>query len=212
MGVTDGASGFHWASDLGFRVVQRMVLQELAVAAADRSLWDVPAPGGYRLVRWVNAAPENLLISFAHARTAIHDMPGGSSFRPPAWNPERVRNTEAILRQGCIEQRVVAAVHEQTGTVAGLTEIQLYPHRRDVAIQQDTVVLAGHRGHGLGRWMKAHMSTWLTAERPALEYFRTTTDVNNVHMIRVNSQLGYGITRTVITTELETSALREKLG
>jgi GNAT superfamily N-acetyltransferase len=212
-GVTDGGCGFRWATDLGFHVVHRMVLQELALATVDRSLWNVPAPPGYRLTRWTGAVPNDLIVSYARARTAIHDAPSGDwSHRLPAWTPELVRRAEADLRERNVEQRVVAAVHEHTGTTAGLTEIQLYPHRADLAFQHDTAVLAEHRGHGLGRWIKAHMNTWLTAERPALTHVRTSTAADNVHMIRVNTQLGYAIIRKMVTVEVETKTLHDRLG
>jgi GNAT superfamily N-acetyltransferase len=211
-GVRDGGAGFHFASHLGFRVVHSIVLQELALTPADPSRWEVPAPTGYSLARWVGSAPTDLLASYARARAAIHDAPTGESFRPPGWTPERIRHAESTLRERNVEQRIVAALHEESGSTVGLTEIQLHPHRTDLAFQQDTAVLTEHRGQGLGRWIKAHMTTWLRTERPALTHIRTTTAADNVHMIRVNTELGYAIVRRMVTVEADARALCDRLG
>ena len=37
----------------------------------------------------------------------------------------------------------------------------------DMAIINNTAVLAEHRGHGLGRYLKAHSARWLRSELPA---------------------------------------------
>ncbi|MEV4626675.1 GNAT family N-acetyltransferase [Micromonospora sp. NPDC049523] len=208
-GLIDGKSGAGWADHLGFRVVYRQVLQRLEVATTDRELWHVPPPPGYRAVRWVGTAPAALLESYAQARSAIHDMPSADwSYRPPSWTPERIRRAEADLRDRSVEQRVVAAVHEESGAAVGLTELEFYPHRPEFGYQQETAVLAAHRGHGLGRFIKAHMMNWVVEERPGTTHVWTTTADDNEHMRRVNKQIGYTTVRVTINVELETDALR----
>ncbi len=114
---------------------------------------------------------------------------------------QRVRAYEAASRDRGCELRTVVAVHEASGTVAGLTEIEVRPGRNDFALQLDTAVLPEYRGHGLGRFIKAQMMRWLLADRPQMEMVGTTTDAANIHMIRVNHQLGYITADTICNVE-----------
>ncbi|MEV4058266.1 GNAT family N-acetyltransferase [Amycolatopsis sp. NPDC049688] len=206
--VVAGSAGEPWAEALGFRPVRTIVRQALVVAEADRSRWDLTVPVGYRVVRWADAAPDALLDSYADARAAIHDAPlGDSGYQWPAWTAERVRAAEAEARSQGLEQRTVAAVHEETGDVAGFTEVCVHPRRPDWGYQRDTAVVAGHRGPGLGRCVKAHMIRWLLAEWPGLRRISTTTGAENAHMIRVNRELGFSSLPAMIAVQLDLDAL-----
>jgi mycothiol synthase len=207
-GVTAGGAGAKWADALGFRVVHHDVLQMLSIPDTDAGLWQVPAPDGYRLTKWIGTAPDDLLESYATARRAIHDAPSeDSSHRQPEWTSDRVRAAEDDLRRRGVEQRIVVAVHEATGAVAGLTELELHPSRQDLGYQQYTVVVAGHRGHGLGRFVKAAMVRWILDERPQIRRIGTSTAAGNVHMIRVNHEVGFKTTRSMVDVEAEVDVL-----
>jgi mycothiol synthase len=207
-GVTAGGAGAKWADALGFRVVHHDVLQILSISDTDASLWQVPTPDGYRLVKWIGTAPDELLDSYATARTAIHDAPSeDSNYRLPEWTSDQVRTAEEDLRRRGIDQRVVVAVHEPTGAVAGLTELELHPNRQDVGYQQYTTVRAEHRGRGLGRSVKSAMVRWLVDERPQITRIGTSTAAGNVHMIRVNHQIGFKTMRSMIDVEAGIDAL-----
>ncbi|WP_447007174.1 GNAT family N-acetyltransferase [Saccharothrix isguenensis] len=206
--ITSGGAGERWATSVGFRVVNTMVLQLLPVAEVDRSTWNVPVPAGYRVEDWVGEAPEALLESFARARNALRDAPFGEiDFRAPRWTAERVREAEADLRARGVVQRVVVAVHEESGDVVGVTEIEVRPHRPHWASQRETSVLKAHRGHGLGRCIKAHMARRLLADRPGIDRFYTTTSADNAHMIRVNETIGYRTVRTQVSVKQDIGVL-----
>lgn len=186
-----GGDGERWATAQGFEKVHERVLQMLVVADVDPSLWDSPRPG-FRTERWIGAAPESLVAGYARARTAIIDAPTEKSSRkPPQWTAERVRTYEADARDRGVELRTVVAVHESSGAVAALTEIELPPTRPDFGWQLDTAVLPEYRGRGLGRCIKAAMMRWITADRPQIQRVATNTGAGNTHMIRVNHQVGY---------------------
>ncbi|MEV6877850.1 GNAT family N-acetyltransferase [Amycolatopsis sp. NPDC051128] len=210
--VVAGSAGQRWAEAWGFRPVRTIARQALVVAEADRSAWDVAVPAGYRPRRWSGAAPDDVVASYARARGAIHDAPlGQSGYRWPEWTVDRVRAAEAGFREQGIEQQVVVAIHEASGDVAGFTEVCVHPRRPDWAYQRDTAVLAAHRGHGLGRCVKAHMARWLVAERPALQRISTTTGAENTHMIRVNHAVGYTTQRSMIAVQEDLAALEARL-
>jgi mycothiol synthase len=211
-GLIGGRAGELWASHLGFSPVQEFLLQDLRVPDTDPRLWQVPAPAGFHAERWVDAAPENIVERYATARTAITDAPTAeSSLRQPAWTVERVRAHEAEATERGSQLWVVAAVHESTGAVAGLTEIEVPALRTHQAYQLDTAVPTRFRGHGLGRFIKADMLRWLTAERPLLEWVYTNTDSHNAHMIRVNQQIGYVDKEVVLDVEADINALDKRL-
>jgi mycothiol synthase len=202
-----------FADHHGFAVAQRTVQLGLDLALADRARWQVPAPAGYRLARWTGAAPEDLLASYATARNAISQAPRGDmSFTEPEWSPQGVRDEEATIRARGGELRAVTAVHEQTGEVAGLTYLVVYRSEPEVADQEDTAVLAAHRGHGLGAWMKAANLQWLTADRPAVTRVCTSNAAENEHMLRVNRQVGFRVTKTSENREVRLTDLVARLG
>ena len=210
--VLDDTPGLGWARGLGFVVVRRDAWQTLHIEGVDPALWQVSVPATFRLERWVDAAPDTLVDSFARARTAMMDAPmGASGVRQPAWTVMRVREREAELRVGDREHRFIVAVHEPTGEVAGLTEIAFGPRLPHTCFQQDTAVLSEYRGLGLGQAMKSAMMQWLTADHPEITEVRTTTAADNTHMIRVNAQLGYVMTAILNIVEAPVDALEHKL-
>jgi mycothiol synthase len=210
--IRPGTPAHAFADYHQFAVVQRTVQLSLDLTLADRGRWEVEAAPGYRLARWTGTAPEDLLASYATARNAIRQAPHGDmSFTEPEWTPQRVRDEEAMIRGRDGELRVVAAVHEQTGEVAGLTYLVVFQHRPELADQEDTAVLAAHRGHGLGAWMKAANLQWLAADRPAVKRVRTSNAADNEHMLRVNHQVGFRVDVTSENREVRTADLVRRL-
>ena len=191
-GITDGSAGQAWVAAQGFGVAQRTLQLTIDLSTVDRTRWRVPGSPGYQLAHWTGSTPAELLDSYAAARNAIAEAPRGDmTFTEPAWTPERVRDEEDTARARACELRVVAAVHEESAEVAGLTYLEVYRHQPALAIQQDTAVLARHRGHGLGAWMKAANLIRLTADHPLVTRVRTSNAADNTHMLRVNRQVGF---------------------
>ncbi|MCC9307615.1 GNAT family N-acetyltransferase [Kitasatospora sp. RB6PN24] len=206
------SAGAPWVAGLGFEVTHSMVMQVLPIATTPAQLWDVPDPAGYRLAHWTGATPERFIDSYAMARQAIQDAPfGRTSYRPTVWTPAQICATDRELAEAGAEQRVVIAIDDATDQVVGAHVIHTYPHRPGVGFIHDTSVLAAHRGHGLGRAIKAAMMRQLTDERPDLERILTTTATTNTYMIDINLALGYHTARTMNWVETTTTSLAEKL-
>jgi GNAT superfamily N-acetyltransferase len=211
-GVTEGSSVDSWARGLGFAVVHRDLLQRLDLVTTDPARWQVPAPAGYRAQRWIGSTPEELIDSYAAVRTAIGDQPQQEwSVQWPAWTAQRVRDDEKQLREHGDELLVVGAVDESTNQVAGVTEITLYPHRPERAIQGYTAVLPEHRGHGLGLFAKAHMMRWLRQERPHVVEAMASNADDNTYMLNINKRLGYLVRREMVTFELSLDKLTARV-
>ncbi|MDH6127323.1 GNAT family N-acetyltransferase [Kitasatospora sp. GP82] len=207
-----GADGEKWTNALGFRTVAQRASHHLDIKRTDPARWQVPLAPGFRIQKWVDTAPGDLVQSFARARNAIADSPTGeASYQHPDWTAERVRQYEARMRGIGESHRYVVAVDERSGAVAGFTEIAIVPQQWSYCHQEDTAVLPEFRGLGLGRAIKASMMRWLTAELPRLEQVHTMTAADNLHMIRVNAQLGYVTDHVVASVESDVGALEARL-
>ncbi|MEY9962421.1 mycothiol synthase [Streptacidiphilus sp. MAP12-16] len=211
--VTGGSDGEPFAEAMGLVCTIRGLLQTLEVESVDPALWDVTAPDGYRLYGWTDAAPEELIVSYAEARKAIADAPSQDlAWEETDWTPQRVRDEEAAFAAAGQDYRIVVAVHEDSGEVAGVTELVIRPGEPDHARQMDTAVRKEHRGHGLGRAIKAEMMRRLVADRPDLARVSTTTASDNVYMVGVNHSVGYVDARSLAYWETATDDLVARLG
>lgn len=198
-----------WARRMGFESGLRFALQRIVLADVDPALWDVPVPDGYRLEAWTDSAPEEILESFARGRRAIEDAVSGDlTWMDPHWTPERVREIEAELAARGMESRVVAAVHEASGEVAGVTELSFRLTQPERGHQGDTSVVREHRGHGLGRAMKAAMLRRVRVECPELGDVSTqTADLQN--MARINLEIGYQTVTEYLFVEADLGELEK---
>lgn len=180
-------------------------------AAAIAAIAAEPRPG-YRLERWVGAAPDDRVDAYAEAKHAMADAPHDPRWEPPRWDARRVRNLEDQPRQAGYELRVVVAVREGTDAVAGLTEVIISPWTPYRADQWDTVVIPAHRGHGLGIWVKAEMLRWLAAERPDVRQIETWNAETNRHMRGINTRLGFRPDLFYQDRPIEAAELAVRLG
>jgi GNAT superfamily N-acetyltransferase len=145
---------------------------------------------GYRLTRWLGVVPSELAHTFATAKSAMGDMPTGDmDYGTTAWDTDRVRDMAEVVEKRGDTLLTVAALHGDT--IAGFTELVIPVGDGARAIQYDTAVVPGHRGNGLGLWVKAAMLDWLRAEWPAVEEIETDNAEDNEHMLAVNERLGF---------------------
>jgi len=189
----DGSPGEAFCRAHGLREVSRARLSLLRLAAVDWAEVGALAAAphtGYRLVRWTDRCPDELVERYAVAKTAMNDAPvDGADIADEVFTAGVIRQNEAGHREMGFTDWVTVAVHEQTGAVAGLTELVLASPPR--AFQEDTAVVPAHRGSGLGLWVKADMLCRLRAERPEVTEVMTGNAASNEHMLRINTRLGF---------------------
>ncbi|MFD5519758.1 GNAT family N-acetyltransferase [Streptomyces sp. NPDC127066] len=205
--VTAGTPGEPFLTARGFRPVlaltfARLPLPELDLEAVT-AIAERPHPG-YALTSWDGVVPPELAHNFADSRRAMDDMPmEDSDHGIDVWDVERVvAVAEAVLERGDA-LHTVAVVDRSDGSVAGFSELVVPGGGRGDAQHYGTGVLPGHRGHGLGLWMKAEAIRAARLRYPELAGLLTDTADSNAHMIGINDALGYQPTHRELEYRLD---------
>ena len=152
-----------------------------------------PAPAGYRLVQWRERLPDEHLEDMAHLMHRMStDAPLGElDWEPEVWDGARFRAKEdAAALRGRVGFGTLA-VHEQSGRVAGFTDLGINLNEPITGFQWETIVEPGHRGHGLGFVLKAHNHQQLREQSPVTAWLNTWNAESNAHMVGINERLGF---------------------
>jgi GNAT superfamily N-acetyltransferase len=147
---------------------------------------------GYRIEFHPGGPPDELLAEYAHAKLeAQNDEDDDLDLAPRSSDPQRLRDSITTLHKRGLKPYIVLAIHEETGVVAGLTEVVVPAQHPERADQYDTIVVRDHRGFGIDRAIKARMLFELRAAEPELLEVQTWNAHNNEAMLQVNAELGY---------------------
>lgn len=151
-----------------------------------------PVAPGYSLVFWTDRCPDEHVVQYARLRAllAVEAPSGEHALQEEAFDPARIRLEEAELAAAGRRAQSTAAVGRD-GSLVGHTQLIIPAEDPLNAHQWDTLVVPGHRGHGLGLALKVAN---LRAAGPAVvgrTAIHTWNAANNSHMIRVNELLGY---------------------
>lgn len=150
------------------------------------------AAAGYSLTSFSGPVPEEHLAGVAYVQEAMNDAP--SDYEDQRWDARRVREEINVrIERSGRRCRTVAAIHDATGQMAGLTEIEVEPEFPEWGFQEVTAVARPHRGHRLGALLKSAMLEWLAVAEPGLRMIETVNAAGNDHMISINEQLGFQV-------------------
>ncbi|MEU9337061.1 GNAT family N-acetyltransferase [Streptomyces sp. NPDC048290] len=202
-----GSPGDHFLPTRGFRKVLTLRFSRLPLADADTAalahVIERPHPG-YRLTSWCGTVPDGLAETFAASRRAMDDMPmDDTDYGTVTWDVDRVRAAAKAVAQRGDQLHTVAAVDTSDGSIAGFTELVVPGDGRGDGQHYGTGVLPEHRGHGLGRWMKAESIRHALGRYPDLGGLLTDTADSNTHMRQINDGLGYTPTHTTHQYQLD---------
>ncbi|MFI7249985.1 GNAT family N-acetyltransferase [Micromonospora chalcea] len=145
---------------------------------------------GYHVEFWPGGPPDELIEAYARAKAEVRDS-DDVELRPSSYDPDRLRDSLATLHRRGMKPYIVLALHEQTGDVAGLTEVVVPAQHPTRADQYDTIVVHDHRGYGIDRAIKARMLLELRSAEPDLVEVQTWNAQDNESMLKVNAELGY---------------------
>ncbi|MFC4146403.1 GNAT family N-acetyltransferase [Micromonospora mangrovi] len=185
------AVGFYEA--LGFTreyVETRSVLDLRAVDWPALTEMAAGIGAGYHLEFCPGGPPDDLIEAYARAKAEVRDADDGE-LRPSSYDPERLRDSLDTLHRRGMKPYIVLALHEQSGEVAGLTEVVVPAQHPTRADQYDTIVVQDHRGYGIDRAIKARMLLELRSAEPELAEVQTWNAQENEAMLKVNAELGY---------------------
>jgi GNAT superfamily N-acetyltransferase len=157
--------------------------------------WSLTAPGrapGYEVLVVDDSYDESFYEDIAHLVTMGHqDMPFESlDMEPMVTTAENLKERMRKF-EGVIDRTTALARHVESGQIVGYSGISV-PRGESETLQTTlTVVHRDHRGHGLGKWIKARVILRALERYP--DSVRLTTDnaVSNEPMIAINDAIGF---------------------
>lgn len=151
---------------------------------------------GYRIVGWDGACPDEHLAAYAAALDAMADAPlDAIEWQHDPVTEEWVRSLEEQSAARGVRRHAALALAAD-GTAAGATLMLLHPARPQIAHQEDTAVVPAHRGHGLGRWLKAWNLRAVRRAHPELALVETYNAESNGPMLDINVAMGFRPSRS----------------
>jgi L-amino acid N-acyltransferase YncA len=197
-----------FAQRLGARAVGHTSINHLPVAAVDRAQldrWVEDGPRrapGYELLAWDGPTPDEHLGAFADVYAVMNDAPlGDLEHNDTKFTPALIREWElSNVALGNEAWTLVARAND--GTFVGLHTVSWAAWRPTVVNVADTGVRREHRGHALGKWLKAAMTLRIVDERPTVTEIVTGNDTGNAAMLGINTAMGYRLKMSATTWEL----------
>ena len=165
-----------------------------------RSRWEVSGPAGewghadgYSLVRWRDAAPEEIIedVAALQTRFALDASAGDVAAGRERYDAGRMRAQEAAQRGRGYRTYSTAARHDASGRIVARTKLSFEADVDTHARQRITIVEPAHRGRRLGLIVKSANHAYARAHVPALRFVDAWNAEENTHMRAVNAALGF---------------------
>lgn len=166
--------------------VDDAVLDKMLEHAKDRA-------DGYRLVRWIDGAPEEVVHDVAYLDgRLIQDAPmGDTGWEAADVTAARVRRDEKCSKDHGRTTYHTGMVHEESGKLVAWTTISSQDVEPDHGWQQITIVDPVHRGHRLGALVKVENYRFFRDHRPEVTVIDTFNAAENSYMISINEEMGF---------------------
>ncbi|WP_052351744.1 GNAT family N-acetyltransferase [Deinococcus pimensis] len=210
-------AGEAFARRLGAQEALATHQNQLVLAELDRDLllgWerDAERHTDYRPWVCVGAYPEERLDAIVDIWNVMNTAPRGDlDMEDWQMTPQRLREWQAkMLATG--ERRVTTFVdHVPTGRIVAYSELFWDPRRDTLLFQGATAAHPDHRGHGLGRLVKARNLRETLDRNPTARYVRTGNADSNRWMLAINHAMGFRPFISFTEWQADVSALREAL-
>lgn len=193
----DHAARFMHARGYVLEQIERMSALEMSAQTAahvDELLADaMHAAEGYRVVQWTAPVPAEFVAGYAWMKSRmVTDAPAaGIEFDDEVWDAARVADHEKPYLAAGRTLHVTAAQHVATGELVAFNELVIGNDRSEATHQEDTLVLAEHRGHRLGMLVKcAGLHDWRDFA-PDSRRVITYNAEENRPMLDINEAIGF---------------------
>jgi RimJ/RimL family protein N-acetyltransferase len=206
------AAGAPFAHSVGGNDKQVIRRSDLDLRAVDRDLvgrWlDVPTDVRDRYECWtvVGAYPTDQYAAIAEAEAVMNTMPHDDlDVEDAVVDAGWVAQREKQQAESPGERWTIFARERATQRLVGYTQVFFYEDWPGHVDQGNTGVHPSHRGHGLGRWLKAAMLDRIFREKPESFRVRTHNAFSNAPMLAINNELGFVVTakQTVWEADVE---------
>jgi mycothiol synthase len=221
-------AGFAWdlvAAGAGFtrsvggvdkQVVRR---SDLDLSALDRDVigrWsDVPSDVRERYELWtvLGAYPTDQYAAIAETEAVMNTMPRDDlDVEDAVIDADWVAQRELQQAQSPAERWTIFARERATHRLVGYTQVFFYADWPGHVDQGNTGVHPDHRGHGLGRWLKAAMLDRIFREKPESFRIRTHNAFSNAPMLAINNELGFVVTAEQTVWEADVGEVLRRVG
>ncbi len=171
---------------------RRLVLADLDRGRLAHLLTEAEeASPDYEIVELPNPAAGDVVPQLLDLHRAMNDAPlDDLDIEDDVWTEERHRGYEQAMTARGIRMRQLLARRRSDGALGGFTVVCVEEDRPTIGHQEDTGVVAAHRGHRLGLRLKTAMLDLLAEREPQLHHIDTWNAESNRHMIAVNDALG----------------------
>lgn len=173
--------------------VSRLLLAEVDPALVERWTSEGPARApGYELVFVEGDIPEELIDDALQAFSIMNTAPR-DELQVEDWviTTEHIRQWEASQNAAGATRYTIFVRHIESGTLVGFTEVAWNEKIPGIVQQMGTAVDPAHRGHALGKWLKAEMLQRIAGSGFAATEIRTGNAESNDAMLGINVALGF---------------------
>jgi len=144
-------------------------------------------------VSWFAPTPPEFVDGYAWMKSRmVTDAPAaGLEFDEEVWDAARVARHDALYTSSGRTLHVVAAQHIATGELCAFNELVIGKDKTEASHQEDTLVLADHRGHRLGMLVKCeNLIAWrdIAPDSPRVLTYNAE---ENRPMLDINEAIGF---------------------
>ena len=167
---------------------------------------------GYELGCWEDEYPESGIEEIATLMEVMNTAPQENlQVEDEKITPDWLREKMTMFRSRDTHVWTLYLRHRASRELVGYTETFWNSEHPAVLWQAATGVVPAHRGHGLGKWLKAAMIQKVQTERPSVVSIRTNNADSNAAMLAINQKLGFRPFSKDTIWQLETKQLRDYL-
>ncbi|MGQ0465748.1 MAG: GNAT family N-acetyltransferase [Sporichthyaceae bacterium] len=182
-------------AELGIYTARRQLRIDEAVLArgAELEAHALPFAREYDLHSFYGPTPEQWIdgVAYLNGRMSTDAPLDDLEWEPEAYDADRIRGRESRIELWGQRVYTTLAVHRDTGTVVGFTNIGVCVDDLTAGHQWNTIVDPEHRGHRLGVLLKVANLRFTLTHCPTMATVLTWNAVSNGPMIEVNEAMGF---------------------